>query len=679
MKKIISVILLAALLLSCCSCSTQKPAENAAQPQENLTEYEQNAIRMYGNIDQTTPVDGVYKIWNAEGVKNMYNHPDATFELLCNVYMHGATVPTLGTADQPFTGEIKGGNFTIFDFTIQGGAEGAFGFVAVNKGMIRNLQLSNVSFQVDNNAKDIGGLVGVNEGTVLQCSISGGQIDVSPVADQVNCGGLVGINTGTVNVNVAEVDIVCAVSGKANVGGIAGSTSGGSMQYNDCGGGLTFTGGTVTAGLFAGVAENVDFLGCKFLGPDNSVDGKLFFDFAGSESNVTYTDCLWRDNNATEPLPENVRNLRQKVVDKMYEMGTVEWSVTEVLTHNCKCGTSGVCVGSYNPMYTYIGMPYKHGSGSLTSFKYCLNEDGTFKDWLYDMDDFNGYDVYIGSMCVSATEMAWWTVSNSINHLECEFMLPDSQEYGCIPVGTGWWENATLSGTRYTKEYHDQTTQEVFFAALAEVRMGDCLVTRHQDGDHVIMASTDAAIVRDQEGNISGESFFLTHEQQGSNIIDSEKKTLTTWRLDYKRTFNSIWNAGKSGYIPVTMEELLTGEMEPVECTMLDSADGKLGMTVGTVKANYFLEAVTLKITDSKGQVVLDKIMFPKAGKPKDANTRLTSLSYIDSYNMANFCTPLQELQLIGGETYSYTVTATLATGDVIEVKADSFVNGTAG
>lgn len=677
MKKIISVILLLALLISCCACGKQEETTNETT---DLNLQEQQAVRLYSMVDQSVPVDGVYKIWNAEGVRNMAKHPDATFEFLCNVFMRGEVVPVLGTADAPFTGEIIGNSCAIYDAVIKGGEEGAFGFVGVNKGAIKDFFVKNASFEVSEKAENIGALVGVNEGTILNGSIAGNTLEVTTTAQNVNVGGLVGVNSGKVRMSAAYVNIVCNQTGVANAGGLVGLNKGGEMQYNDAGGGITMNGGKVTMGMFAGSAEDVEFLGCKFLGYDNSVDGKLVEDFSGSEKNVTYADCVWRDNNAVEPLPENVQKLRDKVVDTMYEMGTYKWHVTEELVHNCKCGTSGVCVGIYNPINTYVGMPYKHGSGSLTSFKYILNEDGSVKDWVYDMADFGGYDVYIGSMCASATEMAWWSVSNSVDHLECREMLPDvGADYGVIPVGEGWWEDVVLDSTGYSIKYHEETDQETFFNALAQVRKGDCMVMNGKDGAHVVMAATDAVIVRDQEGNISTESYFLTHEQQGGWIVDTETRTYTSWALNTKRTFNSWWNTtSNSRYVPVTMEELITGEMETPECAMIDDADGQLGLTVGTVKGNYFLDAVEMKITDSEGNMVFEKMMFPKAGKPQDANTKLSSLSYIDSYDMANFCTPLQSVQFEKGETYSYTITAYQATGDVFEVKADSFTFGSA-
>lgn len=693
MKKLISLLIVLATILSLCACTSENEAvdtnaattatENTGDSSVEPTQKEEidyNAPEIkYAHINQLEPTNGVYQVWSEIGVQNMADHPDATFEILCNIEMKGAVVRPIGTAEKPFTGEINGNHCTISDFTIQGSDETDFGFIGVNEGIVQNLFMRDVTMKVGDNVQNVGGFAGVNNGEISRCAIYGTDMEVHKTSGPANCGVLVGVNNGELINNVSDVDIVYTAPAAAKIGGIAGVYNSGKLEYNESYGALTVTGQDVTTGMFFGEAKDLHVLGCWFVGEDNSVNGKLFTNFAGKETNVTYENCLWRDNDI-EPLPENVRKLRQKVVDTMYEMGTIDWHVTQNLTHNCKCGTSGVCVGVYNPINTYVGMPYKHGSGSLTSFKYCLNEDGSLKDWMYEMDEFGGYDVYIGSMCASATEMAWWSVSNSVDHLECREMLPDRGDmYGCIPVGEGWWEDVVLDSTGYSIKYHENTTKEIFFNALAQVRMGDCMTMNGEDGAHVVMAATDAVIIRDQEGVLSGESFFLTHEQQGGWLVDSDTKTYTSWRLNYKRTFNSYWHTtGKSRYVPVTCEELLTGEMETPECALLDGADGFLGMTVGTVKANYFLDAVELKVMDSEGNLVVDRMLFPKAGKPQHANTRLSSLSYIDNYDMANFCTPLQNITFQKGETYTYTVSGYLATGDVFELKTDSFIYGSA-
>ena len=109
---------------------------------------------------------------------------------------------------------------------------------------------------------------------------------------------------------------------------------------------------------------------------------------------------------------------------------------------------------------------------------------------------------------------------------------------------------------------------------------------------------------------------------------------------------------------------------------MQNNPGGYLGMTCGLVQGNYFLESVTLTITDSQGNVVLEQVNYPKAGKFDDANTKSTSLCYIDSYDMAYFAAPLQNFQFKVGETYTYSVGAHQAPGFDYVVFESSFTFG---
>ena len=77
MKKFLSVLMIFAVLLSFCACGGKTAQEDAAEGNQNSAEAQ------FGHIDQKKPVDGFYKLWNAEGVKFMMeNHPDGKFELL---------------------------------------------------------------------------------------------------------------------------------------------------------------------------------------------------------------------------------------------------------------------------------------------------------------------------------------------------------------------------------------------------------------------------------------------------------------------------------------------------------------------------------------------------------------------------------------------------------------------
>ena len=676
MKRLISVILLIAVLLTCASCGKKEQAAATTAPAADTaaTLDPSSPEAMYGHIDQTVPMDGVYKIWNAEGVKNVVNHPDAKFELLCNVDMGGAEIAPFGSVATPFTGTFDGGFFTISNFTLAGGADGAFGLFGVNKGDVLRLYVDGVSFKIDSKATNIGAFAGINEGKFTRCTLAGSPMDLAVVAENANCGAVVGTNSGVLNIVNVTVDINYTASAKANVGGIAGVSKGGHMEYVDTCGKLQISSENVNYGLYTGVAEDTSFLTCCFIGETNEINGKLFTNFFGTESNVTYENCLWRDNER-EPLPENVQKLRNTVVQKMYDMGSVEWHVDKELLHTCKCGTTYVCDGVYMPGYTYIGMPYKHGSGNLDSMYYVLDENHYMKDFIYEMDSRNGFDSYIGSMCSSASQMAWWSVSNSVNHMVCLYMLPPYPEYGVIPVGQYWYQgNVSLNSRADTVAYIENCTEQEYYEDMAMVRPGDCVVNGLEEGDHVRMVSQEPVVVRDQDGKIDGtRSYVQTHEQRGSYILDEINNTWTSWKLDFKYTFAVMRG---DWYLPVTCEELLTGEMEPSECAIVDGVDGKMGMVTGTVKSNYNLDVVTMVITDEKGNVVMDQTLFPKISRFDSGNARTDNLSYCDSFNLANFSQPLQSVQFNGGETYTYTLSAKLATGDTFTLKTDSFTQG---
>ncbi len=84
----------------------------------------------------------------------------------------------------------------------------------------------------------------------------------------------------------------------------------------------------------------------------------------------------------------------------------------------------------------------------------------------------------------------------------------------------------------------------------------------------------------------------------------------------------------------------------------------------------------TFGVIDSDGNVILDKVMFPKAGKFNRGNTRVTSLSYIDYFDLAQFQVVLQDIMFVPGETYSYTISAHLACDEDFVLKTDSFTQG---
>lgn len=670
MKKRISVLLLVAILLSCCACGKQEPAAAATQPTqapETETLDPMSNEAKYGHIDQTVPTNGVYQIWNAEGMQVLAQHPDANFEILCNIDMAGATLAPIAQ----FTGELNGGNCVISNFTLQGGEEESFGFVTVNDGNIHNLTLEKVTFVPGAKAAAVGTLTGTNAGQITRCSVDG-TLAVA-AKDGGNVGALLGVNTGAVANTKVNVALTVTGNGKANVGGIAGTTTGQLVDFVDTTGAITVTGENKTVGLFAGQAEGAVFNQCAFVGADNSLNGKLFVNFTGTEDDErqVVVDGLWRDN-SREPLPENQRKLRDKVVQAMYELGTVEWHVKEDVVHNCTCQLES-CHGTYNTLYTYYGAPYNHKSSSLARMQYCLGDDNMMDDWVYEMPTYDGYDIYFGTDCSSSVQQAWWTVSNSVNCWTTAY-LPEAAGQGTIAVGPYKCDFLLTGSKAWTQQYLDANDAQTMYESYAAMRAGDAYVYIIEVGGHTRMAAEDPVVVRDQDGLINPDYSYVISHEQGMSTMSSEELYYSSWRINYKYTFANLYF---DTAIPFTCQELLTGEMEPVEAKLEGGCEGYTGMITGTVKSNYNLDSVTLKITDSKGNTVLNHPMWVSVMKTEDwGGNAMATRSFNTTYDLANFAIVLANTDLTAGETYSYTLTADLSTFDHIQVHEGTFTYG---
>ena len=686
MKRLMSFVLLFALLLSLCACAKKdetatEPSgvptlkELKAQQEADKHAYDVDPAQTYGHIDQSVPQAGVYQLWNAEGVKLIAEHPEASFQLLCHIDMGGIEIAPIAE----FTGTLNGNNFTIKNFTVKGNANGNFGFIGVNKGKVNNLTLENVTFLPEGELQNIGAFAGVNEGTILRNFINTSTMTVSQAASGANCGGIVGVNAGNLQNNTCWVDLTVSASAAMNVGGIAGSITGGTVEFIDQEGKLVITGENKTVGLIAGSVSNVHIQECAWIGEVNTLNDKLFENYFGAEENVTFQQLLHREN-GREPLAPNVQALRDRVAEEMIEMGSVEWSTSQDLLHDCTCLLT-VCHGNYMPGKLHVGIPYNHKGGSMARFYYTVDENNVIKDWVYDLEAFDGFDSYVGNDCSTSVQHAWWTVSNSSDVIRCTYMHPMySETNGAIPVGDWSWEEGIdpETGNTYTSNYTEPyvyaTGEQQMYECYALMRKGDAYYSITKDGGHTRMAAEDAVVVRDENGLIDPTySYVLSHEQGAPAI---EAPYFCTWRLNYKYTFGQLYRSHK---VPVTIEELVTGEMEPVECTLSGSVDGKMGMITGNIKANYYLDSVTLEITDSKGNVTLSHRMFTTVAHFYDANSNDNGIrNYNDTYDLAGFSAPLQYVQFENGETYSYSITAHLATGDDIHLKDGSFTQGQA-
>ena len=661
MKRFISIFTLICVLFSLCACG--KGGETATEPTAGGSEIKELTNEdLYGHIDQFTPLAGIYKIWNAEGFKNIANHPDADFEILCNIDMEGAVLAPI----PEFSGDIMGADFAVSNFTVEGDGEN-FGFIGVNKGKVSNLILDKVTFKPGANAKAIGSLAGKNEKTILRATVNG-EMTVEKAAADAACGGIVGINTGSLTNTKANVALYYNAPEAATVGSMIGIAQGGTVDKLTQEGRITVAGEGKTVGVIAGHSEEVVLNSCNFLGEDNSLNGKLFTNLTGNADDdemVTVTDARLRDNNK-EPLPENVRALRDKVVKAMYDMGTVEWKVKENLIYTDRM---------WSTTYQMKGIPYNHKSGSLAAAKYLIGDDGYLIDDVYEWDNFDSWDMYFGSDCSSAVQQAWWTVSNSTDTFVVRYMHPQFNQGG-IAVGPYDWTIPLNESKPLTDPFILGNDEQTIYESYAAMRAGDAYCYHKETGGHTRMAAEDPVVVRDQNGLIDPQLSYVISHEQGYYTRDDEAGTYSSWRIGFKYYFANLYF---DWVVPVTCEELLSGELEPVEVTLEGKQDGYAGMFTGTVHANYHLDAVTLMITDSKGNVVLDHPMWVDAQKNAEyANQYYTGRVLNEKYDLANMSMIISNADLKPGETYHYTITANLATFDNVVVNESSFTYGQA-
>lgn len=678
MKKLCSIVLLMVLVLSCCACKKEEPqaAAPSAETVPATTLDPASPEALYGHIDQNVLTDGVYKIWNAEGVKSMASHPDASFEILCDIDMQGAVLEPIGSASAPFIGTLNGGNFTIRNFTINQSKDGCLGLVGAGKGTLQNVRLENVSLVADASAKYIGALAGTQEGKIQRCYVTGTLTVESAAADAV-CGSLVGSMKGDILNTEVVVDTAYTASGAATIAGIAGRAEEGTMEYTQTNGKLSVTGSNKTVALFAGEAKNVTANTLAFVGAENTLDGKLFTNYFAAEENVTKEIMLVRDN-SREPEKPHIQEKRQKVVDNMDAMALAEWRPRNDMVHSCTCQL-GICHGTFKADYQYFGPPYNHKASSLYRMQYCVDEEGYLKPFVEYADDLDGYDLYIGSDCSSATLQALLTVGTEVWFTQTQNENPYWDEYGTYAVGpyeTQVGQDKYTNG-RETKRIRDYNGEEVMYESYAQVRLGDCVVYWDDGYGHSRVCASDAVVVRDENGKIHPDYSYIEMTEQGVETIDDIAKTYTSWRYHWKYTFANLY---KGYYVPFTIKEFMTGEFEEIDLKYENgSSDSRWSLTAGTITCNYSIDSVSMLIKDEEGNVVFDHRLFTTVSRNTygDGSTHARARAPYKVFDMSNYATPLQQLMAFEqGATYHATVTANLSTGDEIVVNDFTFTNG---
>lgn len=623
--------------------------------------------------DESEPVDGVYNIYTEKGLQNLYSHPDASFELMNDIDLNGTEWMPVGTDEVPFTGVLSCSEHVISNFTIRNSEGSNLGFFGVNEGTVNKLFLSDVKMIADETDVNIGLYAGINRGALNRC-YGEGSLEFSSIPEGMNLGGMAGYNAGNVKNNTVFLEVKEDFDNElsANIGGIVGHSVFGSIRDNETKAPFTVKNSlNKNIGLLVGRIDGGDVKRCAFTGEKNEVDGILYETAIGRKSDSAVTTSLLVRQNGDNGVSEESRKLRNIVVDYMYQMGTILWTVPEQIQTSCvqKCSAE-VCHTPLNPGITYRGLPYKHSSSTLDRMEYCLDDNNSLKQWVVDLGNLAGFQTYFGSACYSSVQLAWARVSGTINATCAMEALLYGDYTGCVPVGN-WAENWKYKlNDQYTQYSIDISGIDSILEDYALVRAGDAFVKLNSSGAHAIMAATDVVVVRDENGKIDPDySYLYTHEQGGPN--NAPEGIVSSWCINRYKTFSTLLG---EAYMPLTIQELIDGKMPEREVKIEGELDGVLGLTTGIISSNYFIDAVTLNITED-GNDFFNKKVYCRVDKLTDYGGGVAAFdrNLVNTYDLALFSRSVQDLNFRKGRNYHVTFTVLLQTGESIVIREYDF------
>ena len=223
-------------------------------------------------------------------------------------------------------------------------------------------------------------------------------------------------------------------------------------------------------------------------------------------------------------------NPREKMDNYIREMATLKWSplVDIVYYEN---DSSKV----FSKDITYKGLPYTMESGRNT----IINDPvGLFREQLDENGKYKGpteFNKYYGSDCSSSIVSTWKVCGYDTKATYTGNMLPNTNdkiacvgEYICDP------------NYQITSSICYRNGSTLMYQAYGELKMGDALVKRLNDGGHARFVT----------GVNIYEQTVTVIEQCGYGSGDTSN---TTWRVDKEYTFESLYS---NSYIPVRPYEL---------------------------------------------------------------------------------------------------------------------------
>lgn len=315
----------------------------------------------------------------------------------------------------------------------------------------------------------------------------------------------------------------------------------------------------------------------------------------------------------TEEEEKILQARRDAVVAYMRDMLSVLWRADEDITYALPGGKP---VFEIVKGRLYQGVPYAFTMGTKTSFlEYSIGVDENDIHTISGLssESLNGESktARIGADCSSAMTTAWSTVSPSLRSSNSYALHPT---YNVLPVGEyepvfNFVPNLTWEKISETGSVVDKTGIQGMYHCYAQLQKGDGIFYVGDSNHSRMIVSVD--VVYAQDGKIDGEKSTVTVLEQSrkfflagvtTSVPGIDETVYVIGGLDVKYTFNELVGGD---YLPVTIPEFWDPSpiAEP-DITDSENQHDKDTILRGTISSNYYIDTVTITITDSTGKEI---------------------------------------------------------------------------
>ena len=273
----------------------------------------------------------------------------------------------------------------------------------------------------------------------------------------------------------------------------------------------------------------------------------------------------------------------------------------------------------------YRGIPY--------SYAYCT--ESSFLDFASEQDENGIYTISglnwqllsngstharMGNDCSSTFVTAWSQFGTSVTGtLSRRF----GTEHGFIAVGP--YTPAESYEDTYSSETIAKNGPQVMFESYAQLQKADALMRINKTSNHVMMVK-DVHVFYKEDGSIDYKSSYVITLEQTSTRIKNQtadgKHEVTgepIYPISYIENVYSFRSLLEDSYIPLTCKELIDpSPVAPPEVLDSESNHSKDTLLTGVISCNWFIDTVTITVSDNQGNEIQQATNTAKRMNPRE-------------------------------------------------------------